>query len=409
MSPTVSRVPLGGIRCGRRASRRRRSPHCRRPALAAASLPARAAPPGPLFRSHPVPSSGRPTRSPPPPGRPLCLAAEWVAIDDRDLLHEQGGAQLQGRFVRTNMASGLTPALADRAIKILSRPAPPSSPVPPAGMPSAGGRPALGAVRVRWDTSHCGAGQARPRGHRPYLDHGCPRQARNRSAWRPRWRRCLPTRLPTRPKSSNSRAASCGRAWRRPARARASARTSARVSGLPTPFSAALRNCLRSQPAAAHRKQPNARSKRRSKRRSNKRRSKRRSKRLSKRRSAKPVGRPSVMATCRGVPTRPPTAPDRPPTDPRAGLSFSRRLDQRVARLWRPHHQAELRGATLLRDAARGRAGAASQPATLTRPPGPLRARLHRIRLRHPALSVSPGCGAARTVLSVSAGHVDMS
>ena len=43
----------------------------------------------------------------------------WVAIDDRDLVREIGGAALQGHFVRTHPASGLTAPLADRAIRIL--------------------------------------------------------------------------------------------------------------------------------------------------------------------------------------------------------------------------------------------------------------------------------------------------
>jgi len=51
----------------------------------------------------------------------------WVAIDDRDLLHEMGGAALQGHMVRTHPATGLTSTLADRAIRILQRDQPPSS------------------------------------------------------------------------------------------------------------------------------------------------------------------------------------------------------------------------------------------------------------------------------------------
>jgi hypothetical protein len=51
----------------------------------------------------------------------------WVAIDDRNLLNEHGGAALQGHFVHTNPASGLTPALADKAISILRRAGSPSS------------------------------------------------------------------------------------------------------------------------------------------------------------------------------------------------------------------------------------------------------------------------------------------
>lgn len=51
----------------------------------------------------------------------------WVAIDDRNLLHEHGGAALQGHFVHTQPASGLTHALADKAIGILRRAGSPSS------------------------------------------------------------------------------------------------------------------------------------------------------------------------------------------------------------------------------------------------------------------------------------------
>ena len=54
----------------------------------------------------------------------------WVAIDDRDLVHELGGAALHGHFVKTNPNTGLTARLADRCISILaplavgSRPSP---------------------------------------------------------------------------------------------------------------------------------------------------------------------------------------------------------------------------------------------------------------------------------------------
>ena len=44
----------------------------------------------------------------------------WVAIDDRDLLNELGGAGLSGHFVRTHPGTGLTPRLADRCVQILS-------------------------------------------------------------------------------------------------------------------------------------------------------------------------------------------------------------------------------------------------------------------------------------------------
>lgn len=44
----------------------------------------------------------------------------WVAIDDRDLLTEHGGAHLSGHFVRTHPSTGLTQRLADVCISILS-------------------------------------------------------------------------------------------------------------------------------------------------------------------------------------------------------------------------------------------------------------------------------------------------
>ena len=44
----------------------------------------------------------------------------WVAIDDRDLLNELGGAALSGHFVRTNPSTGLTSRLADRAVQLLT-------------------------------------------------------------------------------------------------------------------------------------------------------------------------------------------------------------------------------------------------------------------------------------------------
>jgi len=89
------------------------------------------------------------------PVRPLEITAwlarsthsitDWVAIDDRDLLHENGGAALQGHFVRTHPASGLTSALADKAIKILQRGGPPSS--PQARSPSSAGTYDLSSLR----------------------------------------------------------------------------------------------------------------------------------------------------------------------------------------------------------------------------------------------------------------------
>ena len=45
---------------------------------------------------------------------------QWVAIDDRDLVNEQGGRELVGHFVHTHPASGLTKRLADMAVEILS-------------------------------------------------------------------------------------------------------------------------------------------------------------------------------------------------------------------------------------------------------------------------------------------------
>jgi len=44
----------------------------------------------------------------------------WVAVDDRDLLTELGGAELRGHFVQTNFCTGLTHSLADECIGILS-------------------------------------------------------------------------------------------------------------------------------------------------------------------------------------------------------------------------------------------------------------------------------------------------
>ena len=61
---------------------------------------------------------------------------EWVAIDDRPLLHESGGKALEGHFVQTNVRRGLTRALVDSIISCLrqmpaetsSAPTSPSSP-----------------------------------------------------------------------------------------------------------------------------------------------------------------------------------------------------------------------------------------------------------------------------------------
>ena len=46
-------------------------------------------------------------------------STNWVAIDDRDLVSEDGGEALRGRFVQTAFASGLTRELANRAITML--------------------------------------------------------------------------------------------------------------------------------------------------------------------------------------------------------------------------------------------------------------------------------------------------
>ena len=43
----------------------------------------------------------------------------WVAIDDRDLLNEHGGSELQGHMVRTHPNTGLTKRLGDVCIEIL--------------------------------------------------------------------------------------------------------------------------------------------------------------------------------------------------------------------------------------------------------------------------------------------------
>ena len=50
----------------------------------------------------------------------------FVAIDDRDLLGEVGGSELEGHFVQTSFSTGLTAAVADRAIAILQGGAPAS-------------------------------------------------------------------------------------------------------------------------------------------------------------------------------------------------------------------------------------------------------------------------------------------
>jgi len=45
----------------------------------------------------------------------------WVALDDRNLLSELGGRELEGHFVQTYFSTGLTPTLAEQAITILSK------------------------------------------------------------------------------------------------------------------------------------------------------------------------------------------------------------------------------------------------------------------------------------------------
>jgi len=48
------------------------------------------------------------------------VVAEWCAIDDRELLSEQGGEKLRGHFVLTNFATGLTDRAAERVIAVLN-------------------------------------------------------------------------------------------------------------------------------------------------------------------------------------------------------------------------------------------------------------------------------------------------
>lgn len=43
----------------------------------------------------------------------------WVAIDDRDLLDEEAGGALKGRFVQTTFSEGLTQQLADATVQLL--------------------------------------------------------------------------------------------------------------------------------------------------------------------------------------------------------------------------------------------------------------------------------------------------
>ena len=45
---------------------------------------------------------------------------QWVAIDDRELLMEQGGENLRGHFVNTNFATGLNDRCAERLVQVLN-------------------------------------------------------------------------------------------------------------------------------------------------------------------------------------------------------------------------------------------------------------------------------------------------
>ena len=46
--------------------------------------------------------------------------SQWVAIDDRALLMEQGGENLKGHFVGTNFATGLTDRCMERCVQVLN-------------------------------------------------------------------------------------------------------------------------------------------------------------------------------------------------------------------------------------------------------------------------------------------------
>jgi len=48
------------------------------------------------------------------------VVSQWVAIDDRELLMEQGGENLRGHFVQTNFATGLTERSAERVVAVLN-------------------------------------------------------------------------------------------------------------------------------------------------------------------------------------------------------------------------------------------------------------------------------------------------
>eukprot|EP00308_Calcidiscus_leptoporus_P001894 CAMPEP_0119361042 /NCGR_PEP_ID=MMETSP1334-20130426/8458_1 /TAXON_ID=127549 /ORGANISM="Calcidiscus leptoporus, Strain RCC1130" /LENGTH=306 /DNA_ID=CAMNT_0007375969 /DNA_START=162 /DNA_END=1082 /DNA_ORIENTATION=- len=91
----------------------------------------------------------------------------WVAIDDRDLVNEIGGANLRGHFVRTHPASGLTQKLADMAIGILQqggRESPPLSCSPGSSPSRAHGFDDLEHLAVRTPKMNCGLNGERRRG-----------------------------------------------------------------------------------------------------------------------------------------------------------------------------------------------------------------------------------------------------
>ena len=68
----------------------------------------------------------------------------WVAIDDRDLTNEHGGAQLVGHFVRTHPNTGLTKRLAEACIALLQQQSSsvgPAPEMPPPSTPSSTSEP----------------------------------------------------------------------------------------------------------------------------------------------------------------------------------------------------------------------------------------------------------------------------
>ena len=46
--------------------------------------------------------------------------SHWVAVDDRDLISEQGGDRMKGHFVNTSFASGLNEKAMERMVAVLS-------------------------------------------------------------------------------------------------------------------------------------------------------------------------------------------------------------------------------------------------------------------------------------------------